>query len=178
MFMSVTEAINSESGTILIQIRCSARSSRLLLLLLKITTTCLWAPGLCGGPDVAPGEVARGIRGDQSAPPLRLTFRTGSGGRLSQSWDAVLRGQTLYVTPPPHLLLEGSREAFISLLEAAEDQLKCKYVIVVFSSDQPERATLVRTFMFLGFSVLSPNSPLLPAQLAAGNICMLYNIEE
>ena len=78
---------------------------------------------------------------------------------------------------PEHMMPEGSREALIALLEAAEEQLKCEQVVVVFSKDRPDRARLVRTFMFLGFTVLSPNSPLLPPALAAKNICMLYNIE-
>lgn len=85
-----------------------------------IATTCLWTPGLCGGPD-APGD----SRGEQP-PPLRLTFRT-----ARHPWDAVLRGKTLYVALPPHVLPEGSREAFVALLEAAEEQLKCQHVVVV-----------------------------------------------
>lgn len=84
-----------------------------------IAITCLWAPGLCGGPD-APG-VTRGEL------PLRLTFRTAR----RQPWDAVLRGQILFIALPPHVLPEGSRESFVALLEAAEEQLKCKHVIVV-----------------------------------------------
>ncbi|EFA06676.2 Ornithine decarboxylase antizyme 1-like Protein [Tribolium castaneum] len=104
--------------------------------------------------------------------PLRLTFRT-----ARQPWDAVLRGQTLYIALPPHVLPEGSREAFVALLEAAEEQLKCQHVVVVFESERPDRAMLVRTFMFLGFAVLSPTSPLVPPSLSSGHVCMLYNIE-
>lgn len=127
---------------------------------------CLWARGLCGGPD-APGQT----RG--APPPLRLTFRT----PRQQPWDAVLRGKTLFVALPPCMLPEGSKEAFVALLEAAEERLECRYVIVVIPASRADRAVLVRTFMFLGFAVLSPTSPLLPSQLAAGNVCMLYNIE-
>ncbi|XP_050296343.1 ornithine decarboxylase antizyme 2 [Anthonomus grandis grandis] len=119
-----------------------------------------------------------------AAPPLRLTFRAtpgaGSPSRSpasSQPWDAVLLGDTLYVATPQHLA-EGSREAFVALLEAAEDQLKCKNVVVVFSEDRADRANLVRTFMFLGFSLLNPTSTLAPPQLAKGNVCMHYNVEE
>lgn len=83
-------------------------------------TICLWVPGLCGGPD-APGD-ARG-----TPPPVRLTFRTAR----QQPWDAVLRGNTLYIALPPQMLPEGSREALIALLEAAEEKLNCKHVIVV-----------------------------------------------
>lgn len=129
-----------------------------------IVTTCLWVQGLCGGPD-APGET-------RGSPPLRLNFRTGR-----QSWDVVLRGDTLYVALPPQVLPEGSREAFVALLEAAEEQLKCQNVVVVFAADRPDRPALVRTFMFLGFAVLSPTSPLVPPSLGSGNVCMLYNIE-
>lgn len=75
------------------------------------------------------------------------------------------------------MLPEGSREAFVSLLEAAEEKLNCQHVVVVFANDRADRPTLVRTFMFLGFAVLSPTSPIVPPQQAAGNICMLYNIE-
>lgn len=97
---------------------CWVVSAQLVARARPIATTCLWAPGLCGGPD-APGE-ARG------PSPLRLTFRT-----ARQPWDAVLRGQTLYIALPPHVLPEGSREAFVALLEAAEEQLKCQHVVVV-----------------------------------------------
>jgi len=75
------------------------------------------------------------------------------------------------------MLPEGSREAFVSLLEAAEEKLNCQHVVVVFTSDRSDRSMLIRTFMFLGFAVLSPTSPIVPPQLAAGNICMLYNID-
>lgn len=103
---------------------------------------------------------------------MRLTFRT-----ARQPWDAVLRGRTLYIALPPHVLPEGSREAFVALLEAAEEQLKCQHVVVVFESGRADRAMLVRTFMFLGFAVLSPTSPLVPPSLSSGYVCMLYNIE-
>lgn len=72
---------------------------------------------------------------------------------------------------------DGSKEALIALLEAAEEQLNCEHVVVVFASDRADRPMLVRTFMFLGFEVLSPTSPILPTGLAVGNVCMLYNIE-
>ncbi|KAJ8925525.1 hypothetical protein NQ315_009364 [Exocentrus adspersus] len=174
MFISASEAVNSDSSTdanisnseeAMPAIMSSSSSVPPAVLQRPIATTCLWAPGLCGGPD-APGD-ARGT------PPLRLTFRT-----ARQPWDAVLQGRTLYVALPPRVLAEGSRESFVALLEAAEEELKCEHVIVVFANDHPERAKLIRTFMFFGFTVLSPTSPLIPSSLASGNVCMVYNIEE
>jgi hypothetical protein len=38
-------------------------------------------------------------------------------------------------------------------------------------------AMLVRTFMFLGFSILPPNHPLVPPGSDTGNLYMLYAIE-
>ncbi|GLV36434.1 uncharacterized protein CBL_08925 [Carabus blaptoides fortunei] len=137
-------------------------------------STCTWARGLCGGPDV---PVA-----NNGGPPLvakRLTFRTrltAAAAGSTACWDTVLIGRTLYVALPPHILPEGSRDAFVALLEAAEEKLNCEHVVVVFDADRSDRAMLVRTFMFLGFAVLSPTSPLVPPGLT-GNVCMLYNIE-
>lgn len=53
----------------------------------------------------------------------------------------MLRGRTLYVALPPRMLPEGSREAFVALLEAAEEQLRCQHVIVARS---PTADTAVR----------------------------------
>lgn len=180
---------------------------------------CLWVQGLCGGPDVAPGQTrgtttsnatlttrnlnnaADNTNGGAFNPnsTTRLSFRIGHrstsasvGGHhhhqtiIHQSspaayWDAVLSGRTLYVALPGGggMLPEGSRESFVTLLETAEEQLKCKHVVVVFANDRADRGNLVRTFMFLGFAVLSPTSPLLvnSPNIALGNVCMLYNIE-
>lgn len=87
-------------------------------------STCLWAQGLCGGPDA---PVANG------GPPLsaqRLTFRTRLSAGSTACWDTVLIGRTLYIALPPHILPEGSRDAFVALLEAAEEKLNCQHVVV------------------------------------------------
>jgi len=141
-------------------------------------------PGLCGGPD-APGSETRGSGGgatnnaapSSSSPPLRLSFNTAGARSAAQPWNAVLKDSVLYVAPPDYLA-DGSKEAFVALLEAAEEKLKCEYVVVVFEADRQDKATLVRTFMFLGFTVLNPGSPLVPPKLASRNICMCYNVNE
>lgn len=79
---------------------------------------------------------------------------------------------------PPQVLSEGSREALVALLEAAEDQLKCQQVIVVFNQDRTDKEKmLVRTFMFLGFKILPESSNLIPETLAKDHVCMIYNID-
>ncbi|XP_019868592.1 LOW QUALITY PROTEIN: ornithine decarboxylase antizyme 1 [Aethina tumida] len=105
-------------------------------------------------------------------PQRRLSVRT-----RGMQWDAVLCGHTLYVAVPECVLPNGSREGFVALLEAAEEELECKHVIVVFSSERKDATELTRTFMFFGFGKLAPSSPLIPRSYATGHVCMLYNIE-
>ncbi len=50
---------------------------------------------------------------------------------------------------------------FVSLLELADDTLRCKHVIVYFDKTRSDRAALVKTFMFLGFHLLSPENTLM-----------------
>ncbi|XP_044745327.1 ornithine decarboxylase antizyme 1 [Coccinella septempunctata] len=126
--------------------------------------TCLWVPGLCGGPD-APGD-------SRGTPPLRLTFRT-----AHQPWEAVLRGRTLFVALPNLMQPDGSREALVGVLEAAEEKLNCQHVVVVIPANRPDKSSIVKTFKFLGFELLSPTSPIVPADLASENVCMLYEVE-
>ncbi|XP_018576023.1 LOW QUALITY PROTEIN: ornithine decarboxylase antizyme 1 [Anoplophora glabripennis] len=179
MFISASEAVNSDTSTDANisnseEAMPAVISSNSMLLSSKRSASSAseadcYNMSLGAGPlwwSDAPGET-------RGSPPLRLTFRTGR-----QPWDTVLQGRTLYVALPPRVLAEGSRESFVALLEAAEEDLKCEHVIVVFANDHPERAKLIRTFMFFGFTVLSPTSPLMPPSLASGNVCMVYNIEE
>lgn len=74
-------------------------------------------------------------------------------------WSIKLRSNALYVELPQQLNDE-SKEKFVSLLEFAEDTLHCRHVIVYFDKTRSDRASLVKTFMFLGFHVLSPNNTL------------------
>lgn len=75
------------------------------------------------------------------------------------SWSIKLHNDSLYVELPQQLNDE-SKEKFINLLELADDTLHCKHVIVSFDKTRSDRASLVKTFMFLGFHVLSPENNL------------------
>lgn len=68
---------------------------------------------------------------------------------------------------------------FVSLLEFAEDKLHCKHVIVYFDKARSDRASLVKTFMFLGFHVLSPENRLMKKEDKIDDqIFMLYQIDD
>jgi ornithine decarboxylase antizyme 1 len=75
-------------------------------------------------------------------------------------WSIKLHKNSLYVELPQQLN-EESKEKFICLLEFADDILHCKHVIVCFDKTRSDRASLVKTFMFLGFHILSPDNTLM-----------------
>jgi ornithine decarboxylase antizyme 1 len=87
----------------------------------------------------------------------------------------------LYVALPKTLTHEASKQSFLSLLEFAEEKLDCDGVVLCIRKDRPDRANLVKTFLFLGFSPLHPKSPLAPPQQQGrndDNLFLLYTIED
>lgn len=92
-------------------------------------------------------------------------------------WTIKLRQDSLFVELPQQLN-EGSKEMFVNLLEFADDALHCKHVIVCFDKTRSDRASLVRTFMFLGFHVLSPDNNLMTSNdKQQDQLSMVYIID-
>lgn len=117
-------------------------------------------------------------------PVLRLRFPDRSN---CASWEALLWDDKLYVSVTPKQLAGGSKEAFVSLLEYAEDHLECSHVIVCLiknENDDDERSSglssLIKNFMFLGFSPLARRqTELLPKKMLDSNpdmVCFVYTI--
>jgi len=94
----------------------------------------------------------------------RISVHVAVSDTVSFDWETILIGRRLFVEVPKFILPDGSKESFVRLLEFAEDELKCSHVIVCFKKDRPDRASLIRVFMFLGFTVLPPGHPLVPMQ--------------
>nr|CAI5843668.1 unnamed protein product [Callosobruchus analis] len=94
-----------------------------------------------------------GDGGAVNGAPLRLSFRT--DGRQAP-WDAALvGGTTLYVAMPEKVPPEGSREAFVALLDAAEEKLRCKHienVQVEFISTTRQEINTFNMVLRAGFS--------------------------
>jgi len=86
-----------------------------------------------------------------------LSFAVSLGGQ-QMKWETLLIGKTLFIEIPSDILPEGSKESFVSLLEYAEESLKCSKVIVCFKKNRDDRESLVRTFMFLGFVLVAPGT--------------------
>lgn len=115
--------------------------------------------------------------------PTRITIKLHVTDKISSIWDSVLDHETniLYVVLPKHLTHEASKQSFLSLLEFAEEKLDCDGVVLCIRKDRPDRANLVKTFLFLGFTALHPKSKLAPPQMQGQNdehLFLIYNIED
>lgn len=95
--------------------------------------------------------------------PVRLAFVLALTATRDWRWEGVLWRGRLYLEVPTRLVQTGSKEGFVALLEFAEEELQCSHVILALAKDRADRADVVRTFMFLGFSVLPPGHQLVPA---------------
>lgn len=105
-----------------------------------------------------------------------LSFVVTLTDHLEVSWETLLVGKKLFVEIPSGILPEGSKESFVTLLEYAEEALHCSHVVVCFSKNRLDRASLVRTMMFLGFVVVAPGNPLVP--MSGDLMFMAYVIED
>jgi len=110
-----------------------------------------------------------------SAESLLLSFKCPLSEEKEVEWKTLLLENVLYVDLPTHVLSEGSRDSFVSLLEFAEEKLECEKVYVCFKRDRADRMALMRVFMFLGFSVVPPDNKQVPQNDEI--MSMVYNIE-
>jgi len=106
---------------------------------------------------------------------VTIVFKMQLTENMEVQWETVYWGRKLYIHVPCGILPEGSKEGFVSLLEYAEEALKCSHVVVCFKKDRADRACLVRTFMFLGFVMLAPGHQLAPS--SSDYLYMAYIIE-
>lgn len=90
-------------------------------------------------------------------------------------WSTLLVNGVLYVDIPNSVLPKGSRDSFVSLLEFAEEKLECDKVYVCFKRNRPDRMSLMRVFMFFGFTVVPPGDSQVPQN--DDIISMIYNIQ-
>jgi len=125
---------------------------------------------------------------DPKKTTLRLKFRATTSTTDNEAaaaseaglagWEAILWRQRLYVSVTPTTMSNGSKEAFVSLLEYAEDVLEATHVVVCFAGKtaaaQPDEAKAIRNFMFLGFQPLAPGHEFMP--LNQNLVCFYYTI--
>lgn len=104
-----------------------------------------------------------------------LSFHINVAPGIDVTWETILVDGKLYAEIPNTILPEGSKESLVTLLEYAEEKLSCSHVILCLKKNRPDRANLVRTFMFLGFGVAPPGDPLVPK--AEDLLFLVYTID-
>lgn len=132
--------------------------------------------GVSTEPPVA-GRVLRNeetLAGAQTASSL--CFKVSLADSLQVTWETLLIGRKLFVEIPNGIFPDGSKESFVTLLEYAEEVLACSHVMVCFKKMRSDRASLIRTFMFLGFGVVTPGDPIVPA--SEDCMFMAYTIDD
>lgn len=107
--------------------------------------------------------------------PTRLAFVLELTATRDWRWEGVLWRGRLYLEVPSRLVQTGSKEGFVALLEYAEEELQCSHVILALSKERADRADVIRTFMFLGFSILPPGHQLVPAN--SNNLFLACSLE-
>lgn len=110
---------------------------------------------------------------------LRLKFRVVANRGHDNindlpGWEAILWKGRLYVSVSPHQLNDGSKEAFVTLLEYAEETLNVDHVIICVDRYEKEAKSMIRNFLFLGFQPLAAGHEYLPSN--PNLICFVYNI--
>ncbi|VDP08670.1 unnamed protein product [Soboliphyme baturini] len=106
----------------------------------------------------------------------QLKFLFDISDDVTVSWDAVLySGGRLLVKFPDLAFGCCSKESFVRLLEFAEESLDCREVYMEFARGRRDRTLIIRTFMYFGFSLLSPDETPLP--ISVDNLVMKYVIE-
>lgn len=109
--------------------------------------------------------------------PVKIEFKIYLTENTVIRWEAVVHNNMMYLRVPG-VLQSGSKDSFMLLLDFAEERLGCKSCIICVLKSRPDRATLLRTFMFMGFQVLAPNSPLTPQHINNPNYIFLhYNMQ-
>jgi len=106
----------------------------------------------------------------------RFKFRVSGGDNASKlpPWEAILWQGRLYVNVTMQQLSDGSKEAFVELLEYAEEHLGCSHVVVCLDRQLKEMKVVVRNFLFLGFQPLAPGHEFLPKN--PNLVCFVYTI--
>ena len=61
-------------------------------------------------------------------------------------WEAILYDNNLYLQIPAGVLFETSKEAFVNLLEYAEEELKCQNVVICLDKNCVEKCKYDRHF--------------------------------
>ncbi|GBP92185.1 Ornithine decarboxylase antizyme [Eumeta japonica] len=122
------------------------------------------------------GTVIGKILERKAQQPVKIDFKIFLTENTATHWEAVVQGSTIYLRLPG-VLSSGSKESFMVLLDFAEERLGCTSCIVCVRKSRPDRAVVLRTFMFMGFQPLAPGAPpLAPLQHRHDYVFLYYSM--
>ncbi|KAK9685825.1 hypothetical protein K7432_015357 [Basidiobolus ranarum] len=77
----------------------------------------------------------------------------------TNEWLGFTTDKTLFLSPPNSAGWADSefRESLMSILELADTILKCMKLVICMPKKKSDTASLLRTFMYIGFEVVSPS---------------------
>jgi len=105
---------------------------------------------------------------------VKICFSSAGLGGVRSSWYAVLWQERLYVSISGSQLAGGSKHAFVSLLEYAEEELGVTHVVACLDKLQHDNKNVIRNFLFLGFQPLAAGHEFQPSN--PNVISFLYTI--
>jgi len=105
-------------------------------------------------------EVSEVLSAAEDGNGARIQFRFQLCAQSAVEWNSMLFGRCLYLKLGDSLP-DGSKEAFVALLQYSEEVLQCSHIYACFAKQGLARA-MVRTFQFLGFSLVPPGHPKAP----------------
>lgn len=104
----------------------------------------------------------------------KISFSAAGLGGSRTNWEAVMWQERLYVSVTSNQLAEGSKRAFVSLLEYAEEELEVTHVVACLDRLHHDNKNVIRNFLFLGFQPIAPGHEFLPNN--PNVVCFLYTI--
>merc|ERR1712029_636814 len=85
---------------------------------------------------------------------VKISFSAAGLGGVRTNWDAVLWQDRLYVSVTRSQLADGSKRAFVSLLEYAEGELGVSNVVACLDKLHHDNKNVIRNFLSLDSNLL------------------------
>jgi len=126
------------------------------------------------GLDSNTGEAGNQNLDNTQDSAVKICFSAAGLGGVRTSWDAVLWQERLYVSITGSQLADGSKRAFVSLLEYAEEELGVTHVVACLDKLHHDNKNVIRNFLFLGFQPIAPGHEFQPSN--PNVVCFLYTI--
>lgn len=91
------------------------------------------------GDDQNENQDSTTTSGKSTAVLLNLACDFTSSKNSKSNWEAILYMNNLYLQIPAGVLFETSKEAFVDLLQYAEEELKCQNVVICLDKNCVEK---------------------------------------